>query len=69
MRSASASACSSSRSIESEPGIVGSPNPPSSRRVPSFEANRSSTSGGGPMNVRSWARTTSANVSSSDRKP
>ena len=68
MRSASSSACASSP-MSPEPGIVGRPWAPSRRRVSSFEANRSRTSAGGPMNVRSWARTASANASSSLRKP
>ncbi len=49
--------------------MVGSPWLASRWRVPALEANRSSTSAGGPMKVRPWARVISANVSSSERKP
>ena len=69
IRDASSSACASSRRRPFEPGMVGRPKPARRRRVPSFEANRSRTWGDGPMNVRPWARTTSAKPSSSDRKP
>ena len=68
-RSPSSRACASSRRMPLEPGIVGRPSEPSRRRVDSLFAKRSRTSAGGPMNVRSWARTTSAKPSSSDRKP
>ena len=55
--------------MPSEPGMVGRPWAPSSWRVPALLANRSRTLAGGPMKVRSWAATTSAKPSSSDRKP